>query len=1006
MSDTDDDFVISLPLTHHDEGHEVLKYTSQQLYNVIANRYGISVTMSKKIMTDISKRLRPASPKMLIDYAKLVFIRQSSTDCDINSPSKKRSVIVSKTEVTKIANTIEYDLRHMSENKPDISEPDSTDTVAPPSPHSSISSFQMRECCVCFDDTRINTESVGDGLVCPKCNVCYCYRCLIDQIKATRNFLVCSTKGCSIPIDEFVMDRYFSKTRITSFRPYIKECLLDIEMSLMDFTRSRIHSEGYSRIGKSSVDVSGREVVLGKKKVKMQISSVKMCGVNGCPGFLDAMWSCALCHHKRCKICHIQISSPNSSDAKPKKHKCDPGDVASVKAIHTESCACPKCGEYTSRIDGCNHMFCVMCKTSFYYVQGGVGKYLEDSKNTNPEYHRYQRSLKSGNDVTVDNVGVCQEECPLVNAIPHQDTIINVMSMALCSEHDIRKMCHLHRMAGPGSEADEYIDACNRSEDSKGCETYRELLILARLGTKLNLDGHMFNPLSTNATITLHGYLKSIGGIVLSTLNPDGSYNPEKVIELMKKRALVLHREKQRNYHHRNLLQTFKVACGDILRNIATHAEILNDYYSMRSPIISSTPRQLGPKKPLPKKPTSSSSSLESVISSADLMKAIDTIRDDILIQVRSFETLKKYINDSFSEISLTLGYTTSCVPGITNVPSFVKNIAMPKSVDRHNVDDKYIKQKSMEYACRVFDFVDIYERAIACGNIDLPEKSIRNFGDPKTLENSTATARSVNLARNALKTVSFTCGVKSFAFISTLDLSHNPISRIDERMFEGLASVTWLKLEGCNILTIDDNAFSRTTYLGTLILTNNHIRNVEEFRFLPPSQPKTSARPTRIKCLHISKNAFERLDLNLLPDYIETFDATECGITKVIPNDCKRNGVRMKKMTLAKNPIMRIDETFLRGMSQIQKLNMEKCNISVVHPKAFIGYKSLVRIDLKENWLTHILLSGDTYEGTQPPLTKKIYVRGNRMKDANKLYMDLSLVGIPGYIITGNLYD
>jgi hypothetical protein len=68
-------------------------------------------------------------------------------------------------------------------------------------------------------------------------------------------------------------------------------------------------------------------------------------------------------------------------------HKCNPDIVASVKCLQQDSVPCPKCKEPISRISGCNHMFCIWCKTSFDYK---TGKEISAARNTNPHYYRWR----------------------------------------------------------------------------------------------------------------------------------------------------------------------------------------------------------------------------------------------------------------------------------------------------------------------------------------------------------------------------------------------------------------------------------------------------------------------------------------------------------------------------------------------------------------------------------------------------------------------------------------
>lgn len=974
--------------THIDTHIDAKKYTAQNVYNAFAHRYKISTTATKAIISSISKKITTHSQRALMESLKGLI-----TGDDYIDPSPKRKILTAKKDIANAENELvkylvgaigisfvidiagdkkcdKNDDKNDGEN--DLSE--DTFTPAETTKTSPLEKVVTRECCVCYEDVKISTSAKGDGLICPKCNVCYCYTCLVRQMIATKDFLTCSTRGCSIPIDEFVMFPYFSKSRIHSFRRYVKDFLLDIELSRLDATRQHVCDNGYTQLGRTELDISGHVRNVNRRRMPRPKSvGVRSCGVEGCPGFLNAAWTCELCKNKRCMACHVQIPLKES----PKqKHVCNPDDVATVNAIHAESSACPKCGEYTSRIDGCNHMFCVMCKSSFNYVQGGVGTLLADSMNTNPEYHRYRRELQaaSGSEVQeFEEVGVCQAECPIQNAIPSMDIIVETMAMALCKESTIESALHIQRMASNASEINQYLDHMNQLETSRDCELLRELLILAKLGTKINMEGHIVKPSTTNLVITIGGYIKMIGGTVSAVIKPDGTYDAEKITSLLKKRALTIHREKQRNYHHRNVLQTFKVACGDILRNIHSHNEVLRIYHDMNT----------------------SADVSSSVITKDELVKAFDVIRGEMELHIASFETLRTYVNGIFHEIALTLGYNTTSIPGIGECMSFSKNISqMPYT--EHNVDMVYVRDRSAHYVCKFFDFAYVFERFVYDNKVSMAKRGISQFGDLTKLTRGKTEIFSINLSDNHLKSVAFPKTTSVFECLETLDLTGNPLTHITTNMFEGLPHLDSLTLKNCNILRIDDDAFANNVALTTLTLDQNSIREVELFKF---------CNGLNLRKLCISNNRIDILNLNHIPYGVLSLEARNCGISRV--ERLQNRIVKLTSLDLSKNSIGKIGEHFLSCLSSLHKLDLHDCGIVSVHRRAFIGCDKLITINLQDNYLTKIILDpivqpSFSENGISMP-AKKIYIRNNRFPDCNRTFIDLSIMGIHGYILVGS---
>ena len=67
-------------------------------------------------------------------------------------------------------------------------------------------------------------------------------------------------------------------------------------------------------------------------------------------------------------------------------HKCRLPDVETLRAIRECSRKCPNCLVWISRIEGCNQMFCIECKTPFDWTSGNV---IKRGFFHNPHYHDY-----------------------------------------------------------------------------------------------------------------------------------------------------------------------------------------------------------------------------------------------------------------------------------------------------------------------------------------------------------------------------------------------------------------------------------------------------------------------------------------------------------------------------------------------------------------------------------------------------------------------------------------
>ena len=130
------------------------------------------------------------------------------------------------------------------------------------------------------------------------------------------------------------------------------------------------------------------------------------CPVNECRGYIMSYTGkCGMCEIVVCRKCHVIITDDN--------HECKNEDVETVKMIHDQSKPCPKCYTRISKIDGCDQMFCVHCKTAFSWNTGKV----ETGRIHNPHYYDELRRINNGivprepgdNPANVPQNPACQE---------------------------------------------------------------------------------------------------------------------------------------------------------------------------------------------------------------------------------------------------------------------------------------------------------------------------------------------------------------------------------------------------------------------------------------------------------------------------------------------------------------------------------------------------------------------------------------------------------------------
>ena len=151
-----------------------------------------------------------------------------------------------------------------------------------------------------------------------------------------------------------------------------------------------------------------------KKNKKQFYQYTYACPISDCKGFLNKENICDLCNTNICKKCYIKI---NKDD---KDHICDEELVNTFNAIKKEAKPCPTCGEFISKVDGCDQMFCIKCGTAFSWKKGTIEKGVIH----NPHAHAFfadNPELQNNYNTQVNNIG-CRPPIPQ----RHLFNIINI----------------------------------------------------------------------------------------------------------------------------------------------------------------------------------------------------------------------------------------------------------------------------------------------------------------------------------------------------------------------------------------------------------------------------------------------------------------------------------------------------------------------------------------------------------------------------------------------------
>ena len=105
---------------------------------------------------------------------------------------------------------------------------------------------------------------------------------------------------------------------------------------------------------------------------------VMQCQNSGCHGMLSTQYKCGICTKHTCPKCYLLIEDD---------HVCKQEDMDTVEELRKNTRPCPNCGLRISKIDGCDQMWCIECKTAFSWSKGTVEKGVVH----NPHYYQWMR---------------------------------------------------------------------------------------------------------------------------------------------------------------------------------------------------------------------------------------------------------------------------------------------------------------------------------------------------------------------------------------------------------------------------------------------------------------------------------------------------------------------------------------------------------------------------------------------------------------------------------------
>lgn len=108
-------------------------------------------------------------------------------------------------------------------------------------------------------------------------------------------------------------------------------------------------------------------------------------------GISPATWKCVRCSYSLCKKCGICHNTKN--------HKCAKEDIETRKEVIENSKCCPHCSTRIYKIEGCDIMWCTVCRVRFLWESGQI---IEKNIH-NPEHSNFLTKFYDGLNVRMAN---------------------------------------------------------------------------------------------------------------------------------------------------------------------------------------------------------------------------------------------------------------------------------------------------------------------------------------------------------------------------------------------------------------------------------------------------------------------------------------------------------------------------------------------------------------------------------------------------------------------------
>jgi len=258
---------------------------------------------------------------------------------------------------------------------------------------------ELKECQCCTTTCSARNLPVH----CPQgCEYYVCQQCTYTYLINKLEIPHCM--NCKKEWSILFTENVFTKEKFTAYRKHQQNLLLMQDKSMLP--EAQVIMEERRRENELQQQIKALENTISTfvteiRKIKRHrraaidnhtkhvTKTVFKCPLAACRGFINVQsQKCGLCNKIVCMECYRE-QTPS--------HQCQHTDIENVKYLKQNTKACPGCGMSTSKMEGCDQMWCTQCKKAWNWRTQQLEP--ENAVIHNPHYVEWQKQTRG----TVDH---------------------------------------------------------------------------------------------------------------------------------------------------------------------------------------------------------------------------------------------------------------------------------------------------------------------------------------------------------------------------------------------------------------------------------------------------------------------------------------------------------------------------------------------------------------------------------------------------------------------------